>query len=440
MSREFRLLCVGDIHLGRRPTRLSDQIADFGARVEELTPAAAWSVTVDWALQNHVDAVALAGDVVESLDDRFEAYGHLERGVRRLTEQGIAVVGVAGNHDVHALPRLADRIPDFKLVGRGGKWETVELTGASGARLAVLGWSFPEQQVRESPLDRLTVDIPADIPTVGLLHCDLDHSKSVYAPVPSRAFEAAPGVAWLLGHVHKPSILNNGRPVGYLGSLVGLDPGEPGAHGPWLARVSEDGSVSIDQQPLAPIRWESESVPIDVLSDATDDRIADELASLVDDGMHAIHRRIGATLGATRVVGCRLRLVGRSRTHRRLIAVANEIRGVSRMHGDVVYFVEKIIDDAGPALDLAQLSEANDPPGLLARRILALQRGGPEAERLVAGATAVIGEVVRLARNDLEEDDLATGEERARELLLRAGMKALEELLAQRRDVEGDRA
>jgi len=438
IGREFRLLCVGDIHLGRRPTRVPDGIRDFGVRVEELTPAAAWSASVDWALQHGVDAVALAGDVVESLEDRFEAYGHLEHGVRRLTKKGIPVVGVAGNHDVYALPRLADRIPDFKLVGRAGKWETVELTGASGARLAVLGWSFPEREVRENPLDRLAAALPAGIPVIGLLHCDLDQTTSAYAPVPRRAFDTAPGVAWLLGHVHKPSDLNASRPVGYLGSLVGLDAGEPGAHGPWLARVAGNGAIALEQQPLAPIRWEAGSVAIDNARDAADDNAADVLADLVKEGMHEIHRRIGATLGATRVVGCRLRLTGRSNHHRRLVGAVAEIRGFARVQGeDVVYFLEKIIDDAGPAHDLVRLSEAKDPPGLLARRLLALQQGGPEAERLVTAARAEISEAGRFARNDLDEEVLAANDETTRELLLRAGMKALEELLAQQNDTDG---
>jgi hypothetical protein len=268
----------------------------------------------------------------------------------------------------------------------------------------------------------------------------LDQTKSAYAPIPRRAFDTAPGLAWLLGHVHKPSDLNTSRPVGYLGSLVGLDPGEPGAHGPWLARVSDSGAITLEQQPLAPIRWESESVAIDGARDVANDSVADALAGLVDDGIREIHRRIGATLGATRVVACRLQLTGRSNQHRRLLGAVPEILGSTRTHGDVVYFLEKIIDNAGPAHDLARLSEAKDPPGLLARRILALQQGGPAAESLVTAARAAIGEAGRFARNDLEEEVLAAHDENTRDLLLRAGMKALEELLAQRNDTEGGHA
>jgi exonuclease SbcD len=438
MAKEFRLLCVGDIHLGRRPGRLVGRVDDLGVGIHELTPAAAWHASVEWALANQVDAVALAGDVVESLEDRFEAYGHLEREVRRLTEANISVVGVAGNHDVFALPRLADQLPDFNLIGRGGKWESVELTAASGARLCILGWSFQEKCERRNPLDDLPPDLGFTVPTIGLLHCDLDQASSPYAPVPRRSFEKAPGIAWLLGHVHSPSDLSGQRPVGYLGSLVGLDPGEPGLHGPWLARISEDAQLRLEHLPLAPLRWEVESVGIDEIGDLPPEDTEDALSALLLTGMEAIHRRIEATLGTTRLVGCRLRLVGRSASHRRLRAAADseDIVKLTRSFGSVGYFVDKIIDEAAPALELEELAHMNDLPGLLAQRILSLQQGGVDSDRMVAEARGALDEVSKFgaaaADDDYDGDESASPDERTRQFLVSAGIQALEELLAQR--------
>ncbi len=446
MGNDFRLMCVGDIHLGRRPSKLASRVDDLGVGIHELTPAAAWQATVEWALANHVDAVALAGDVVESLEDRFEAYGYLERGVRRLTDANIPVVGVAGNHDVFALPRLADQLPDFKLIGRGGKWERVELTAASGARLCILGWSFHEKQERRNPLDELPPDLDSSLPTVGLLHCDLDQTNSPYAPVPRRSFENAPGIAWFLGHVHLPSDLSDPRPVGYLGSLVGLDAGEPGLHGPWLARISDDAQLTLEHLPLAPLRWEAESVAIDEIGDVagddmSSDEIADTLSALLIAGMEAVHRRIEPTLGETRLVGCRLRLTGRSASHRKLRQAADNeaVDRLTRTFGTVVYFVEKIIDEAAPALELAQLAQTKDLPGLLAQRILVLQQGGAESDRLVAEAREALDEASKFAAGATDDDnshELIAPGERTRQFLLSAGIQALEELLAQRSDGE----
>src|SRR5262245_1795132 len=121
---EAKLLCIGDMHLGRRPARLP---ADLEVDASELGPAAAWKRCTAFAIAERVDAVLLAGDVVESANRFFEAFGVLERGVRELEAAGIRTIGVAGNHDVEVLPRLADEIAGFHLLGRGGRWESVEV-------------------------------------------------------------------------------------------------------------------------------------------------------------------------------------------------------------------------------------------------------------------------------------------------------------------------
>jgi len=185
-------------------------------------------------------------------------------GVEKLLEAGIPVFAVAGNHDYDALPRLADQIPDFHLIGRDGSWEVLEKELKNGSRIRIAGWSFQDQYYRENPLKGLEIERVQKVPTLGLLHCDLDASGSLYGPVTSRDLEAVPVDAWFLGHIHKPSPLSGPRPIGYLGSLAGLDPGEPGPHGPWLATVNGPGDISIKHLPMASLRWErkrSGSIP-----------------------------------------------------------------------------------------------------------------------------------------------------------------------------------
>ena len=83
----INLLAIGDIHLGRRPTRVPEDVLE-SVGLRELTPAAAWRRAVEKALSLEVDAVLLAGDVVEQNDDFYEAYGDLAEGVERLTGAG----------------------------------------------------------------------------------------------------------------------------------------------------------------------------------------------------------------------------------------------------------------------------------------------------------------------------------------------------------------
>ena len=64
----MRILAVGDIHLGRRPSRLPQ---DLDNRASDLGPSGAWQRTVTAALAADVKAVLLAGDVVEQENDFF---------------------------------------------------------------------------------------------------------------------------------------------------------------------------------------------------------------------------------------------------------------------------------------------------------------------------------------------------------------------------------
>ena len=184
--RIVKILAVGDMHLGRNPVRLH---AEFADRARKPGPAEAWRRTVDAAIAVRVEAVLLAGDVVEKDDDFFEAYQELRKGVQRLAKAGIEVIGVAGNHDVRVLPRLAEQIPQFRLLGRDGEWERCEI-GRGGHTVSLWGWSFPQAQVRQSPLAGMRLERGAGV-RLGLLHCDRGVAQSPYAPVTNQELEQA---------------------------------------------------------------------------------------------------------------------------------------------------------------------------------------------------------------------------------------------------------
>lgn len=389
-----RLLFVGDIHLGRRPSGLPARIGDDPTSVRELAPTAAWERCVAAAIERRVDAVVLAGDVVDDLDDRFEAYGHLERGVTRLHEAGVRIFGVAGNHDVKVLPRLADQIAAFRLIGRDGKWESVDVEGRGGGRARLVGWSFPQEKVHQSPVPELRTAFDSEIATLGVLHCDLGASSSPYAPVTRAELERAPVTGWFLGHVHKPSIESGARPIGYLGALVGMDPGEPGAHGPWLVEVNGPRITTCLQIPLAPLRFESEEVAIDGIDGGGNDDVEKVLTPRIQEAFRRIAERAGAdALAACRVVSCRLTIVGRTRQHRqvRALIASHALEQLERWFGPTCVAIERIVDQSEPAIDLAEHARTNDPPGLLAQDLLALADEASPPRDLLDAAVAAIG-------------------------------------------------
>lgn len=418
----FRMLALGDIHLGRRPSPLPS-----GLDPSRLGPAAAWERTVEAAVEADVDALALAGDVVEREDDFFEAYRHLSRGVARLAGAGVAVVAVAGNHDGRVLPRLASEMGAFRLLGAGGRWEAILLEGG-GERVRLWGWSMPSGGFRRSPLEGAVFPVD-EVPALGLLHADVDGGggDSPYAPTAPAELERSGLDGWLLGHVHRPDALRVPRPLGYLGSLCGLDAGEPGPRGPWLITVDGGRVAAVEQWLLAPMRWERLDVDLSGIADAGEaqGRLLAELRRL--DGL------IARSLRVPEAVGLRLALTGRTS----LGSAAGRLLGeegavLFEGEGKTAYFVESLRVMTRPVKALTRLAEGVDPPGLLARKLLALDDDGSRAGRRLLDEARRRLEALcdrhpwaELPRPSLDDEALA-------EELRRVGLRLLEELEGQR--------
>lgn len=424
-----KLLCTADVHLGRPPSRIPDGIDPAG-----LTPAATWHRTVRYAIQEEVDAVLIAGDVVERDDDFYGAYPDLLDGATRLAQAGIETLAVAGNHDRHVLPRLARAVPQVRLLGAGGAWEIHELRGRDGTIVDVAGWSFPEDVVRTSPLTTFPVRESARA-CVGLLHGDRDASASRYAPFASADLRALPVDAWLLGHVHAPDFGRGGAPSGYLGSLVGTDPGEPGPHGPWLLEVSPKGAIDATHVPLAPLRWSELDVDVSGLQDPED--VAEEIAAAIA----TLHQELLDEPHRPDVVGLRVRLTGR---HARVDAIRSTLgnddptRAVVQ-HDDIRYFAHRSHLEIAPVRDLEALARTDvpaerrvlDPVGLLAKEILILRGPDGDEKRALVQAALERFERERAKRPFTGVRAELPDEAGAVRILERAALHALERLLAQ---------
>ena len=442
---EFKLLAIGDVHLGTRPSSLPADLADFGVEPRALTPESALALAVKRAVLERVDAVLFAGDVVESTNARFEALRPLESAVRDLLQAGIAVLGVVGNHDVEALPRLARMIEGFELVGEGGQWQSRVLEKSGRPAVEILGWCFPEKKVRSSPVaDLLRNPIApahAGVPRIGLLHGDLDASGGVYAPFTRRELADAGMDAWLLGHIHKPSLTpgsdHDGKgPVGYLGSLVGLDPGEMGQHGPWLVRVTAEGAVVPSHLPIAPLHWDQFELRVGEDEEAEDvgDRLIEEAGNFASE----IHAHLASSGTPPLALGLRVRLVGPSRHYEALRKCIGDGRwkGLPRKVGETLVFIDKVLDGLSLALDLEEVARGDDPPAILARKLLLLDRPGLERNALLEAARSELNTLAGTARwsvleeerdfaDPLEDQALAT-------MLTETGTEALHDLLVQR--------
>ncbi|WP_457653264.1 metallophosphoesterase family protein [Rhodocaloribacter sp.] len=420
----IRLLCTGDLHLGRFPSRAPDDTA--------LSVSSVWMDTVEAARKQPVDAVLLTGDVVDASNKFFEAYGALRKGVEQLAEAGIPTFAVAGNHDFDVLGNLADALPEaFTLLGRGGTWETAELPREGPPDLRLLGWSFPASHVQTSPLEGLSLE-PTETPTLGLLHADLDQPESRYAPVTRAALNDVDVAAWLLGHIHKPARYpHRDGLILYPGSLQPLDPGETGVHGPWVLEVHSSGRVTAEQLPLATLHYCEREVDVGAVD--TPEALEPHLAQALEQDLRG---RVEAQPSLAHVV-YRLRLTGRSRLHRKLPGFAEQIRDELVIPcGNTTGLVDRVIVDTRPQVPLERLTGRSDMLGILARFLQSLEEDDTpadlapllrdaqhEARRLVASNAYA---PLRRERS-LQPPSEAT----LRRMLQEQGLLLLDELLAQ---------
>jgi len=437
----LRILAVGDIHLGRLPGSVPSDVAADAGGLDALGPREAWSRTIEAAIVERVHAVLLLGDVVDDEDRYLEGWSALESGLRRLLDSGIEVFAVAGNHDVRVLPALARRLSALRLLGAGGRWESAELANGS-ARL--VGWSYPVAHARVDPTTDNALEDLCRVrfagPTIGLLHGDLDLTKSEYARFTSARLASIGADVWLLGHIHGPTFARgeDGRiPVGYLGSLTALDPTETGEHGPWLLSFEGRTLVEARQLPIAPLRWERLRLAVDAWSTAA------ELEPGITGALQQFEARERSSLGSARAVGLRFDLVGSSRVHRELRSAIERIAtdSVRLVLEDRIFFVDAVFDRARPALDLASISKQSDPPGLLARRLLALDASPTDTQAAVErvrllqlarrehAALAAQSGFRNLGREDVTDEELAAE-------LRTAGLAALDDLIATKPSVE----
>lgn len=359
----IKILAIGDMHLGRRPSRLPGELAN---QANEFSPQKGWERTVEQAIQNQVDLVVLAGDLIDREDNFFEAFRPLETGINALVDAGIEVVGISGNHDVSVLPRLAKQLSQFRLLGANGHWET-HCFEKQGERVTLHGWSYPQPVVSDSPLSGHTFERAPGL-NLGVLHCDRDQTDSRYAPVTSQALSQAGLDGWLLGHIHKPDPLSVEALSGYLGSITGLHVGELGPRGPWLLQIDQGRIQVVTHWTLAPLVWTQLTLDLSNLTQPH------EAMDVLLEHIRRLDREASAYLQPPQALGIRLALSGQSDLGH---AVLNELIDKQNSNlavGDIqTIFLESIDDQTTAAIDLNLLAQRTDHIGRLARNLLLLE-------------------------------------------------------------------
>lgn len=260
----IRLLHTADIHIGTEnygridpATGVNSRVMDFLRRLSDLG---------DYAIDNDVDVVVIAGDAYRTRDPNPTYQREFARRIKHIAGAGIPVVMLVGNHDLPAVARRATSIEIFGVlevpnVYLGDREDIVEVTGRRGQRLQVAMAPYPlrsalinRDEHRGKSLEELDAVLEQimvqnlgglarraaekpDVPAILVGHFSTQGAstgseqnimigRDAYVPLSSLKNPAWRYVA--LGHIHRHQNLNNDNnpPVVYSGSIERIDFGE----------------------------------------------------------------------------------------------------------------------------------------------------------------------------------------------------------------------
>ena len=374
----LRFVHTGDLHLDSpflgigqaAPERVANALRDATLR--------SWDRIVGLALDQHVNAVFVAGDVFEGANRTLRAQIAFRDGLERLARERIPSFVVTGNHDplsgwepAVAWPELGHRFGADEVTSRPILRDGTELARIHGISYAV------RDVTRNLAADfRRTGD---ETFAIGLLHANVggQAGHQNYAPCSLSDLAASGMDYWALGHIHRHGILRAADPtVVYCGNPQGRDPGEADPRGCYLVDVDERGRIRPEFRPMDVVRWQRLTIAIDGIT--TDDGLIQAVGGAVEAAADAAGRSIVALVTLT----------GRGPMHASLerAGFLTDLHQLVRERfgvGDPFAWLDSIRNETRPSIDLGARREAGDLLGEALRefgRSRAAVRDGQEAD------------------------------------------------------------
>jgi len=289
----MRLLHLGDLHLGTENYGRPDPQTGLNTRLFDFLRC--FDTAVDCAIERRADAVLFAGDAYRSREPNPTHQREFARRIHRLVSHGVAVLLVAGNHDLPALPAKASSLDVFSALEVPGvtvvrQPQVLDLETRSGVLRCACMPALPRAALLEDDDRRLDADAlrralsrrltrkleelaeaAGDFaPTVLVAHVGVEgamvgsEAGLVSGTEPLAPLEAVanPKYAYVaLGHVHRFQEMRSGSPpVVYCGSLDRVDFGEEGQEKGFVVVDIEGDSTNYEFVPTPARRF----VTIDV--------------------------------------------------------------------------------------------------------------------------------------------------------------------------------
>ena len=387
----FSFLHAADIHLDS-PLRGLSRYEGVPAEEMRLATRSALDHLVDFAIEEQVAFLVIAGDLYDGNWQDFSTGLHFCRAMGRLGQAGIDVFLLFGNHDAESA--ITKKLPlpaNVKAFGTR-KPETFlhEPTGS-----ALHGWSYRDKVVTEN----LVAKYPAAVEgrfNIGVLHTALSGRPphAPYAPCSINDLLARNYDYWALGHAHQFELVHPDPPIVYPGNLQGRNVRECGAKGAVLISVAE-GRVVGPPHPIAldSMRWAQVEIDISEIGSEA------ELTGKLREALIATYDREANG----RPLMTRVRIAGKTPLHGPLCArratLREDVRAIAIAISDRLW-IEKVVPATRPVDAAGGEGGKHDELALLLAQ-------GCDDPALADGLNAELAEFLARIPPDLSsEDDL----------------------------------
>ena len=252
----MKIVHFADLHIGLESYGRVDPETGLSTRLTDILKALDY--LVDYSIENEVDLVLFCGDAYKSRDPSQTHQREFARRLKRLSEAGIAVFLLIGNHDLPNAVNRATAVEIFRTLDVnniyvGSDFDIYRIETKSGiVQILALPWLKRSALLARDDIKNLTIEQVnqklEEIMTKRIINLSqkLDDSAPKFLAAHVSVANATSGsersmimgrepvlllgnVAMqtfnyiALGHIHKTQILNQEPPVVYAGSLERLD-------------------------------------------------------------------------------------------------------------------------------------------------------------------------------------------------------------------------
>lgn len=262
----MKFLHIADVHLDSPFLGLSFLPSELFCQIKNAIQLS-FEKAVNFAIDNDVDLVLLAGDTFDSIHPTPQSKIFFANQIKRLVDRQIQVVMVLGNHDYSQIDDLLlNESPYFKIIGSNEQIEQVDFMTKSQYEYRVVGFSYQHNHITE--------DIIAKYPpkstliyTIGLAHAGMKQSsvdQNNYAPFTLNEVKDLNYDYFALGHIHLRQVLSQEPWIVYSGNLQGRHVNEKDAKGFYFGQVDEQSqNTQLQFIDVSPIVWQTVDLILD---------------------------------------------------------------------------------------------------------------------------------------------------------------------------------